>query len=133
MATPDLDIANQLQTAGVGTVGTNIFRGGIRAAKPSTIPHAAIFVRPTGGSIQTLIDDGARNYETPTVQILIRGDVGTYVTTYNKAQSALTAVHQSTVSGFFQVLARTPQPLYLGLDDTEHPMFSVNVELFRLA
>lgn len=134
MATPDLDIATRLQTAGVGTVGTDIFRGGLRAPKPPTIPHAAIFVIPTGGSgPQTLVDAGAENYSIPTVQILIRGDVGTYITTNTTAASCITAVHQSTVSGYFQVLARTPQPLYLGLDDTEHPMFSVNVELFRVA
>jgi len=130
--TPDLDIANRLQTAGVGTVGTNIFTGGMRP--PSTqIPDASLFVIPTGGvGPLPLLDAGTDDYLRPTVQILIRGDVGTYITTRTKAKSALDAVHKSTVSGYFQVLARTPQPLYLGLDDTEHPTFSVNVELFKV-
>ena len=48
MPTPDNDIASRLQTAGVGTVGTNIFRGGMRPPS-GVIPHAAVFVRPTGG------------------------------------------------------------------------------------
>lgn len=130
MPTPDLDIASRLQAAGVGTVGTNIFRGQVRPPS-STIPHAALFVAPTGGAApQPFLDAGATDYRTPTVQILIRGDVGTYITTHGKAVSALDAVHKQTVSGYFQVLARTPEPLYLGLDDTEHPLFSVNVELF---
>ena len=129
----DADIATRLQAAGVGTVGTNIFRGALRI--PSTsIPHAAIFVKPTGGTGPTpLIDAGASDFTRPTIQLLIRGNVGSYITTQTTAQAALDAVHKSTISGYFQVLARTPQPLYLGLDDTEHPMFSVNVELFKVA
>jgi hypothetical protein len=134
MATPDLDIANRLQAAGVGTVGTNIFTGGLRP-KSSVVPAASIFVLPTGGTGPSPLLDGSggQNYSEPTVQILVRGDVGTYITTRTKAQTALDGVHTSTVSGYFQVLARTPQPLYLGQDDTEHPLFSVNVQLYRLA
>lgn len=135
MATPDLDIANRLQAAGVGTVGTNIFTGGMRAPS-SVIPAASIFVLPTGGTGPSpLLTGGASgvDYSIPSVQILVRGNVGTYITTRTTAQAALDGVHKSTVSGYFQVLARTPQPLYLGQDDTEHPMFSVNVQLYRLA
>lgn len=129
----DNDIASRLQSAGVGTVGTDIFRGAMRAPS-SQIPNAALFVVPTGGGgPDPLVDAGASDYSRPTVQILVRGDVGTYITTQTTATSALTAVHKSTIAGFFQVLARTPEPLYLGLDDTEHPLFSVNVELFKIA
>jgi hypothetical protein len=129
----DGDIATKLQTAGVGTVGTNIFRGGLRVPS-SLIPHAALFVLPQGGGgPEPLVDGGARDYTRPTVQVLIRGNVGTFLTTQTTAESVLNALHKSTISGYFQVLARTPQPLYLGLDDTEHPMFSVNVELFKVA
>ena len=129
----DADIATRLQAAGVGTVGTNIFRGGIRAPS-SVIPHAAIFVIPTGGGgPDPLIDGGTQDFSRPAVQMLVRGNVGTYITTLTTATSALAAVHKSAVAGYFQVLARTPEPLYLGLDDTEHPMFSVNVELFQVA
>lgn len=130
MPTPDNDIAARLQTAGVGTVGTNIFRGGMRPVS-AQIPHASIFVLPTGGVGPTpFLDAGSTDFYRPTVQILIRGNVGSYITTFNTAKSCITAVHKSTIAGYFQVLARTPDPLYLGLDDTEHPMFSVNVELF---
>lgn len=130
--TPDLDVATRLQTAGVGTVGTDIFTSGMRPPSDQ-IPHAALFVIPTGGTgPEPLLDAGAKDYFRPTVQIMIRGDVGAYITTRTKAKSALDAVHKATVSDYFQVLARTPQPLYLGLDDTEHPLFSVNVELFRV-
>ena len=132
MPTPDNDIASRLQTAGVGTVGTNIFRGGMRPVS-NLIPHAAIFVLPTGGGGPTpFLDAGATDFSRPTVQILIRGNVGAYIATLNTAKSCITAVHKSTISGYFQVLARNPDPLYLGLDDTEHPMFSVNVELFYI-
>jgi hypothetical protein len=129
----DADIATQLQTAGVGTVGTNIFRGGLRVPS-ATIPHACVFVLPQGGiGPEPLVDGGARDYTRPNVQVLIRGNVGAYITTQTTAESVITALHKSTISGYFQVLARTPQPLYLGLDDTEHPMFSVNVQLFKVA
>ena len=132
MPTPDNDIASALQTAGVGTVGTNIFRGGIRPVS-GLIPHAAIFVLPTGGSgPDPLINAGATDYSRPTVQMIIRGNVGAYITTLTTAKSCITAVHKATIAGYFQVLARNPDPLYLGLDDTEHPMFSVNVELFYI-
>ena len=129
----DADVANRLQAAGVGTVGTDIFRGGIRVPS-ALVPHASLFVLPQGGGgPNPLLNAGATDYSRPSVQVLIRGNVGTYITTQTKAESALTALHKSTIAGYFQVLARTPQPLYLGLDDTEHPMFSVNVELFQIA
>lgn len=132
MPTADLDIAARLQAAGVGTVGTDIFEGAIRAPS-SVIPDAALFVIPSGGVAPLpLLDGGATSYFRPTVQVLIRGNVGTYRTTRTKAASALAALHLSTVSGYFQVLARNSEPLYLGLDDTEHPMFSVNVELYYI-
>ena len=130
--TPDLDIANRLQAAGVGTVGTDIFTGAMRAPSDQ-IPHAALFVIPTGGTgPEPLLDAGTNDYFRPTVQIMIRGNIGAYITTRTTATSALDAVHKSSISGYFQVLARTPQPLYIGLDDTEHPLFSVNVELFKV-
>ena len=129
----DADIATTLQTAGVGTVGTNIFRGGMRPVS-NVIPHACIFVLPSGGEGPLpLIDAGSEDYTAPTVQILIRGNVGTFIATQTTAVACITAVHKSTISGYFQVLARNPEPLYLGLDDTEHPMFSVNVQLFKVA
>lgn len=129
----DADIATRLQAAGVGTVGTDIFRGGMRTPS-ANIPQASIFVLPTGGvGPEPLVNAGATDYTRPTVQVLIRGNVGSYITTQTTAQSVLDALHKSTISGYFQVLARTPQPLYLGLDDTEHPMFSVNVQLFKIA
>jgi hypothetical protein len=131
MATTN-DVATKLAADGVGTVGTTIFRGGTRPAS-SLIPHAAIFVVPRGGTLDTMINGGAQDYSRPSVQVIIRGDVGTYIATQVKATACLTSLHKSTISGYFQVLARTPEPLYLGLDDTEHPMFSVNVELFKIA
>lgn len=127
------DIAAKLQTAGVGTVGTNIFRGGTRVPS-ALIPEACIFVVPRGGIGPTpMVDGGSQDYSRPNVQVIIRGNVGTYVTTQTTATSVLTALHKSTISGYFQVLARTPEPLYVGLDDTEHPVFSVNVELYKLS
>lgn len=132
MPTPDNDIVTRLQSAGVGTVGTNMFRGGMRPPS-GVIPNAAVFVRPTGGvGPLPLLDGGASDYLRSTVQIMVRGDVGSYITTYNKAQSCLDAVQKCTIGGYFQILARNPQPLYLGLDETEHPLFSVNVELYYI-
>ena len=127
------DVANRLQAAGVGTVGTNIFRGGTRVPS-ALIPEACIFVLPRGGIGPTpMVDGGTQDYTRPSVQVIIRGNVGTYSATQTTATSVLTALHKCTISGYFQVLARTPEPLYVGLDDTEHPMFSVNVELYKLS
>ena len=129
----DADVATRLQAAGVGTIGTNIFQGGIRIPS-ALIPHAAMFVVPQGGGgPDPLLNAGATDYSRPSVQVLIRGNVGTFITTQTTAESVLTALHKSTIAGYFQVLARTPQPLYLGLDETEHPLFSVNIELFQIA
>ena len=133
MAAPDLNVATLLDGAGLGTVGTDIFIGGMRPPS-STIPKAALFVLPTGGiGPLPLLDGGAADYSRPTVQILIRGDVGAYIVTQTKARDCLAAVQKATMAGYFQVLARNADPLYLGLDDTEHPIFSVNVELSLIA
>lgn len=129
MPTPDLDIATKLQTEGVGTVGTDIFRGGQRPPS-NVIPHAAIFVIPTGGTGPLpFLDNASTNYYIPTVQLIVRGNVGTYITTLGTATSCITNLHQSTISGYFSILVRNPEPLYLGLDENDHPLFSVNVEL----
>ena len=133
MPTPDSDIATKLQTAGVGTVGTNIFRGGMRPPS-GVIPHAAVFVLPTGGvGPAPLLDAGASDFFRSVVQVMVRGEVGSYITTYNTAQSCLAALQKSTIAGYFQILARNPQPLYLGLDATEHPLFSINIECYYIA
>ena len=130
----DADVATRLQAAGVGTVGTDIFRGGMRPPS-SLIPHRAIFVTPSGGTGPSPLLETAsgEDYFRPRVQIFIRGNVGAYILTQTLAESCITALHKSTISGFFQVLATNPEPLYLGLDDTEHPMFSVNIELYKIA
>ena len=128
------DVAAQLQTAGVGTVGTNIFRGGMRPPS-GAIPHACIFVLPSGGSGPFPFLEGptGNDYFRPRVQVLIRGNVGAYIATQTTAQSVFDAIHKSSITGFFQCLASNPEPLYLGLDDSEHPMFSVNFELHKVA
>lgn len=122
------DVATFLQAAGVGTVGTDIFKG----YQPET-PDACVTLYATGGyPLSEYLP-----VETPTLQALIRA--ANYAAAQTKAFAVVDALHPkqdsppllALVSGKVRVRAMQP-PASIGKDEQGRHEFSVNFE-FRKA
>ena len=127
--TPDLDLANHLAAQGLGTVATDIFAGPMKPPS-SQIAKASIFCISTGGLPPVpYLDASTSDFNVATVQVLVRGDVGAYSTAQTKAMNARDAIQRAVIAGYVAVYVRESNPNFIGLDDTEHPMFTLNAEL----
>lgn len=135
MPDPSLDIATHLGSDATVTIGgadaalgTNLFPGPKRAAG-NKIPEACIFVTETGGYPPEDTFGTTLPGRPATVQVYIRGPQGT--TAYESARTTARAVwkslHKATISGYVSVRCMQGEPTYLGPDDTEHHVFTVNV------
>lgn len=127
MPTPDLDLATHLQAQSVGTVGTDIFRGPIRSAS-EYIPHRGIFCVPKSGPAPIPILGASKtDVREARVSVYIRGNIGTYTATYTFAGMVYDAIQRAQISGYVSVLSDYSEPLYIGLDPNEHPVFNLDV------
>jgi len=127
--TPDLDLATHLAAQGIGTLGRDIFAGPMKP--PSVqINKASIFVIASGGAPPVPYLDGSQSdFSAASVQVLVRGDAGAYGLAQIRARAALTAIQRASLAGYVATYVRNSDPIFIGLDDTEHPLFSINCEL----
>jgi hypothetical protein len=118
MSTLD-DLTTYLQTAGVGTVGTDLFQGFM----PGT-PNNAVCVIATGGP-QPNPDIPLRS---PTFQVLIRSSV--YATGETKLALVRATLHQlaNTQMGstYFYYILAISEGGYIGRDTAGLDEFSIN-------
>jgi hypothetical protein len=124
---PVLDVATKLQTAGVGTLGSSIFVGPIRGVS-AAVPIAAVFIVGTGGPRAERTLGRTTEIRRPTVQVMIRA--ADHAAGLTKARAVRAALHNATISGYGDVEALQPDPIYVGLDSQEHELFSINFMLF---
>ena len=128
---PEKVVADKLATALSLVVGTTIFKG---QPKPpsSTIPHKAIFCMPRAGRapVPYLGGSSAKDQKYPRVQVFVRGDVDEEEGALTLARSCLEALHKAALPGYVGCVAQQSEPTPAGFDDTNHPLFSVNVELW---
>jgi hypothetical protein len=124
--TPDFDLATHLATQGLGTVSTDIFAGPQRPSS-AQIPQAVIFCISSGGSPPVpYLDGSSSDFSAASVQVLVRGDVGAYAAAQVTARLVMVATQRAVIGGYVAVYVNESDPNFLGLDDTEHPMFSIN-------
>lgn len=123
--TPDADIATQLQTAGVGTLGSTLFSGPVRPPS-SLVPHAAVFCLADGGPAPEPYLGGATSIYKARVSIYVRGNVGAESTARTLARTALASIQVTKPTGYIRVDAEQSEPQWLGYDDTDHPIFLVS-------
>ena len=122
------DVATRLQTAGVGTVGTDIFRGPERV--PATgVPDVAVFVLASGGAPASPYLGTATDWHEVALQLLVRGAVNAYETARTKALAVRAALHRCTLSGYTLCMVRESEPLYLGRDHEGRHEFALNVRV----
>jgi hypothetical protein len=132
MTAPDLAVAQTIDAVSSSplsayTLGTNLFAGPMRAVS-SKIPHRAIFVLTYGGP-SPLDKFSGTSIQRHAVQVMVRGAPDAFSVAQADAAACREALHLATISGYLRCAAI--QPAYLGLDDTEHPLFSLNLELWR--
>lgn len=132
MSEPDIAVVATLDAVATSplsayTTGVNLFAGPTRQPS-SVIPHRAIFVLSYGGP-EPLDKFSGVSIQRHSVQVMLRGNVDAFSVAQADAKACRDALHLATISGYLRCAAL--QPAYLGLDDTEHPMFSLNLELWR--
>jgi hypothetical protein len=134
MSEPDIAVAQTLDAVATSplsayTIGTNLFAGPVRPVS-TVIPHRAIFVLTYGGPAPLDKFSGV-SIQRHSVQVMIRGNADAFNVAQADAKACRDALHLGTVTGYMRCAAL--QPVYLGLDDNEHPLFSLNLELWREA
>ncbi len=114
------DIASYLQTEGVGTVGTDIFK----ANQPAN-PVKCLTILPTGGLEPDVDIIGIKN---PTIQILARGE--NFTEAMDMAQDAYGALHglaNETLGDTYVMFCKALQePTAIGQDDNNNYEISCN-------
>jgi hypothetical protein len=120
------ELASLLQTAGVGTIGSSLFKGQIPLDTPTTVETALVaLVEIPGLPPLRTHDTPPSRIGQPVVQVVSRGAPYGYVAARQKAQDAwlaLDGVRNQTLSGtdylFIQALH---DPFLLKIDDLHRP------------
>jgi Bacteriophage minor capsid protein len=130
------DLGLYLQTQGLGTLGTDLFLGGLPVDVPSAVQQDDVtaLVETPGFPAQYVHDVAGISWEQPVVQILVRGAAHDYVSARTQAQAVFVALGQiqnQALSGtyYFWVLP-LQSPFKLRDDDFGRPILSVQ---FRCA
>jgi len=118
------DVAIYLESQGLGTRGTTIFRGYL---PPQPVECLGIFA--TGGAAAELIG----NVDHPSIQILVRAS--TYDAAEGKAYDVFNAFHaltETVINGSRYLLVEALQdPISLGQDENGYYLFSLNFRMMR--
>lgn len=127
MTSPALTVATFLQTAGHGTLGTNIFIGPPR--DPSTVvPNKCVFVIATGGAApQPYLEISGDAFRQADLQIFIRGNVGEFAAGETYTKAIFESVQFPSLSGFIDCRPTNSYPLWIGFDPLDHPRWTVNM------
>ena len=131
MSEPDIAVAQTIDAVATSplsayTLGTNLFAGPVRPVS-TVIPHRAIFVLTYGGPAPLDKFSGV-SIQRHSVQVMIRGNADAFSVAQADAKACRDSLHLATITGYMRCAAI--QPVYLGLDDNEHPLFSLNLELW---
>jgi hypothetical protein len=129
---PASDLATFLTTKVAGgvtlTLGTNLFSG--RMLSQDSTPTRAVFVLNTGGQAPApyLSGTARESYYAPSVQVLVRGPVQDFQAGESMARGVFELLHQATIAGYVQVLARDSAPVLLELDSAQRGIWAINLD-----
>ena len=126
MNPPSEDIKDMLVDAGIGTFGADLFI----SQMPDT-PNACVGLYDTGG----YQPEANYVYDRPTVMARIRGDIGGYINAYGKAEDIKGELHGLTnetwnSTRYVQILCQS-DIMFLGYDDNNRPLLSINFAIHR--
>jgi hypothetical protein len=124
------EAATYLQAAGIGTIGTTLFRFALTVS-----PDAQVALVPYDGGLpsEQAFGSEALKWEFPRLQIVSRGAVGDHRAAMQKAEDAYRAIGRvaaESLSGTFWHGARPLQtPFSMGLDANGRPLYGFNVHI----
>ena len=122
------DIKDHFESSdvGLGTFVVDMFIG----IMPET-PDTCICLIDSSG----FKPEARYNWERPGLQILVRDKIGNYKQCFTKIKDAVTALHGITNltinNHIYKCIVAAHEPLFIGLDQNNRPMFSVNFEVQR--
>lgn len=129
--TPDTDLATWIAadaTLGL-TLGTNLFTGPTRS-QGDGIPKVAAFVLAYGGNpTLPFLDGSAEEWCVSTVQVTLRSSKDDFAGGLDLARAVRNRVHRHPPAGYAEVRVVTPEPLYLGQDESGAHLHALNVEM----
>lgn len=115
--------------------GQNLFRGYVRAPSPDgvTVPNTALFVLARGGGrpVHYKNADGTKDRLFASVTLFVRADPNHFEDGEDLARAAWKLLQRNIPTGYVECHCLTSEPEYVGLDDTEHPIWTINLELVR--
>jgi hypothetical protein len=128
------ELATLLQTAGVGTISTTLFKGQVPLDSPATVATPLVALLEIPGLPPLRAHDGQRIGQ-PVIQIVSRGAPHGYAQARAKAQQAwdaLDGVTNTTLSGvaYLQIQA-LQEPFLLKIDDSHRPFLVFSVRCMR--
>lgn len=131
------DLATHLQAAGLGTIGTTLFKGTLPMdPTPLASLDAIVALIETPGFPPVRSHDQPPSlYEQPVVQVLSRGVPHGYVGARQKAQAAWEALdgvsNQTLGTGFYLWIVAQRSPAWLRTDDLHRPVIEFAVRCAR--
>lgn len=129
------DLGLYLQTEGLGTLGTNLFLGGLPVDAPNVtqVDEVAALVETPGFPAQYVHTPAGVSWEQPVVQPLVRGAPYDYATARDWAQDiflALGRISNQTLSGTYYFWVVPLQSVWKLRDDDFHrPIMSCQVRI----
>lgn len=115
------------------TRGTNLFVGGLPeaglASDGAVVADKCVAVILTGGgSPEPFIGQGKKALLSPRCQVVIRGNPNQFADGQTLAFGVWEALNQNTLTGYVSTIVRESAPFWGGLDQSDHPLWSLNVE-----
>lgn len=125
------EVGTYLQAQGVGTLGTDLFKGDM----PPDINTVIAIIETPGFGPQDQMGSGQQpGFEQPGFQILCRAP--TYGVARQKADAAwkaLTKVANTTLSGVaYQRIKPTQSPFLVGRDDNQRVLVNCNYQVWKV-
>jgi hypothetical protein len=132
---PDQIVAEQLVSAlgGSWAIDTNIFLGPARAPEPDVVPDEAIFVLANGGPVPPAPyfgGESAPSFRQPAVQVRVRGPVDDFESARVLARNVWAALNKATLTGYLACMPQQGEPVYIGIDATNHHELAINLLLW---
>jgi hypothetical protein len=129
-----LDVKDMLDDASggaaVGTFGTDLF-----VSREPASPDAVVTVYDTGGFPPD--PNAGIGLQYPTVQVRVRGVKGGYTAASVKARAVHDALHGVTEASWngsrYLWVFGQQDPMFLGYDESDRPLFAQNFRLARVA
>lgn len=126
MHDPALDLAQVIESAGVATLGVNMFTGLVRPVS-QVIPAECIFVRASDGVAANRFFSQIDEVRYPAVQIRVRSP--SYEQGLKLVRNIYKACQSSRPVGYMDVRAMQSEPIYLEQDDNRNHQWALNFEL----